>query len=140
MPINSFLLGPLRQAPKVGHAYRKQVVEAIRVCHDLTVKNEQPESPREYVSLVSDFALPLTLRRAIDLLEKLIEAAVKPRTTSNHTTDDIFVSFSEKLKNYPELQQRYPTYSSESRARLNNLACTEWKRHGGRTVVISIGQ
>lgn len=99
MPINSFLLGPLRQAPKVGHAYRKQVVEAIRVCHDLTVKNEQPESPREYVSLVSDFTLPLTLRRAIDLLEKLIEAAVKPRTTSNHTTDDIFVSFSEKLKN-----------------------------------------
>jgi len=114
MPIQSFLSGSIKRASKVGRAYRNQVVEAIRVCHDLAA-HQPPESPREYASLVSDFTLPLTLRRATDLLEKLIEAAVKTGTTPDHATDGMVSSFLNKLEKYPELKERYPTHIFEGR-------------------------
>lgn len=106
MAIYNFLVGPIRQAPKVGYAYRNQVVEAIRVCRDLAAKYEQPESPREYASPVCNFTLPLTLRRAIGLLENLIEAAVKTTTTTDNTTDCLVRSFLNKLEDYPDLKAR----------------------------------
>ena len=142
MPIYSFLSGPMKKTSKVGYGYRNQVVEAIRVCHDLAARYDQLESPRGYASLVSDFALPLTLRRAIGLLERLTEAAMKTTTTTDNTTDCLVRSFLNTLEDYPDLKERYPTHIFEMgrKTKLNNLACSECKRHRRRTVGISVGQ
>ncbi|SRR5258706_4839301 len=113
MGIFTFLSDVIRRAPKVGHAYRNQVVEAIRVCHDLA-KHKQPEPPQEYASLVSDFTLSLTVGRTLYLLEDLIEAAVTNVTTSDDTTDNLVRSFLKKIDRYPDLKERYPTHIFES--------------------------
>jgi len=107
MAIFSFVRGPIKQAPKVGCAYRSQVVEAIRVCHDLATQYGQPEAFQKYVSLVSDFTLPLTLKRTIDILERLVEAAVKTKTETNHATDSMVDRLIEEVEQYPDLRARY---------------------------------
>jgi len=53
MSIYSFLKGPIKQASNVGCTYKNQVVEAIRVLHDLFAE-DGPEAFNEHASLASD--------------------------------------------------------------------------------------
>jgi len=53
MSIYSLLKGPTREAARVGYTHKNQVVEAIRVSHDLFAERGLEEF-NKYASLASD--------------------------------------------------------------------------------------